>query len=187
MLFPLHLPSRAHRVAPRLLKSASYAHSFLCLINVLQAMIILIPQPQPSLPGFCSSRFSASTAITCQQLCFEFLTFSMKSKLSLNTAHHFQRALRIFTLNSQTHETELYTIFQLPPGSPLLLGKTWESDLIATHLNQEYLGLSPHHSHKVLPLTSTQRTGTCHQKQRGLTPPLKDKPKDTCKSNTTAV
>lgn len=172
------MPSCAHRAALCLPKHTSHAHVLLCLVNFLQEMIILIPLPQLPLPGFCSFLFSASTAITCQQLCFEFLTFCMKPKLPFNTAHHFQSTLCIFILNSQLHQTELH-IFELPPGSSLLLGNMWESSLITTHLNREYLGLSPCCTHKALPLTMTQRTGTCHQKQYGFTPPPMDKPTST--------
>jgi len=117
----------------------SHAHPLLCLVNFLQKMITLIPLPQLPLPGFCSLLFSALMAITCQQFCFEFLTFSMKSKLSLNTAHHFQNTLHIYV--EQPAASDRAT----PPFSSLLAPLfSLETRLVTTHLNQEYLGLSPH-------------------------------------------
>lgn len=149
------------------LKPTSQAHPLPCLVNFPQEMIILILLPQLPLPAFCSFLFSALMAITCQQLCFEFLTFSMKSKLSLNTAHHFQSALCIFILNSQLHHSELRHL-----STPSwLLPSPWkpvgEQSRHHTSKPQVFGFVSTLCTRRALPLALTQRTGTCHQKQYG--------------------
>lgn len=91
--------------------------------------------PTFPLPGFCSFLCPTSIAITCQQLCFEFLTFSTKSKLSLNKAHHFQSTLCLFIPNSQLHQAELH---HLSPPS-WLLSSPWK------HMGER----SRHHTSKI--------------------------------------